>query len=163
MICYISLELEIVASLQFRFAQWIPPKKWWELQLKALYATDSSCASSVQKLAARITAVFNSKCVPQPSLPYTTHSAHEHTRWLLHHNWEMIYHILPWNWWVPSSITMLTRISSLFLIYSSIGPLASSPCCRPRLPLYALITAKSKTKTCNTHTLSRVGGRRGSV
>ena len=46
----------MVANLQCILVQWIPQKKHrWELQLKALYATGSSCASSVQKLAARIT------------------------------------------------------------------------------------------------------------
>ena len=47
------------------------------------------------------------------------------------------------------------------VIYSSIGPLASWACCRPRLHLYALITTKSKRNTCNTHI--RVGGRCGSI
>ena len=84
--------------------------------------------------------VFNSWCVAQPSLPCTTHSAHEHTRWLLHQNWEMmINHILPWHLWV-SSITSLT-LSHLYLkTKCSIGPLAvlgslsSSPASAPSSP-----------------------------
>ena len=39
-----------------------------------------------------------------------------------------------------------TKLISIFDIFS-IGPLASSACCRPRLPLYALITAKQKKAT----------------
>ena len=86
--------------------------------------------------------VFNSWCVAQQNLPCATLSAHEHTRWSLHQNWEMmINHILPWNWWV-SSITMLTLVSSLFKpkTYSSIWPLAilgslsSSPASTPSSP-----------------------------
>ena len=89
-----------------------------------------------------------------------THDAHEHTRWLLHQNWEMIKHILRWNWWVPASITMLTLNSSRFLIYSALGLLQV----RLAVVLACLSTPSSPPKKKgNTHTLSRVGGRRGSV
>jgi len=56
--------------------------------------------------------ILKSWCMAQQRLPRATHSAHGHTR-LLHPNWEMISHILPWHWWMPSSITILTLISSL--------------------------------------------------